>query len=85
MATMDEYARLKRQYRRSDPTEALAAFRRRRAETLLVLQRLTPGQWQRGGVHTGRGRLTIAAFAAALAGHDDNHIDQLRRALLGQS
>jgi hypothetical protein len=75
---------VERQYRRNDPAEALTAFARRRTETLVVLDRLTPGQWQRAGVHTGRGRLTIADFAASLAGHDDNHVAQLRRALLGQ-
>ena len=76
---------LERQYHHSEPVGALAAFRRRREETLVVLQRLTPEQWERAGVHTGRGRMTIAEFAAALAGHDDNHIDQLRRALQGKA
>jgi hypothetical protein len=70
-----------RQYRRSDPREALRAFGRRRGEVLALLRSLSPGEWQRVGIHPARGRLTLADWAASLAGHDDNHLDQLGRAL----
>jgi len=74
-----------RQYRRSnDPREALAAFARRRGETALLLERLGPGEWQRGGLHPARGRITIADYAVALASHDANHLAQLHRALAGR-
>ncbi len=73
-----------RQYLRNDTREALAAFRRRRAEVLTLLRSLSRGEWERGGVHLGRGRLTLADWVASLAAHDDNHIDQLRRALEGR-
>ena len=47
---------------------------------------LDPDRWAlERQYHTGRGRMTIADFAASLAGHDDNHIDQLRRALQGKA
>lgn len=74
-----------RQYLRNDASEALAAFRTRRAETLTFLKKLAPGQWQRGGAHATRGRLTLGDFVTLMASHDDNHLDQLRRALEGKA
>lgn len=73
-----------RQYLRHDARGALAAFRRRRTEVLALLRSLAPAEWQRGGVHLGRGRLTIADWVASLTAHDDNHLDQLGRALEGR-
>jgi hypothetical protein len=73
-----------RQYLRQDPAQALAAFRRRREETLELLEGLSPEQWQRAGVSATRGRMTVEDFVALMAWHDDNHLDQLRRALAGR-
>ena len=73
-----------RQYLRCDAGEAIEAFRRRREENLAVLRALTPDQWKRGGTHPQRGRLTFDDFAALMAWHDDNHLDQLERALAGK-
>jgi hypothetical protein len=70
-----------RQYLRNDVGEALAAFRRRREETLAHLAALSPEQRRRGGIHPRRGRLTVADLVSDLARHDDDHLDQLRRAL----
>ncbi len=66
-------------------TEALATFRGRRDETLAHLRGLTPEQWQRGGIHPRRGRMTVGDFVTMMAWHDDNHLDQLRRALDGRA
>ena len=74
-----------RQYLRNDTRAALAAFQRRRAEVLELLRSLAAGEWQRGGIHLNRGRLTLADWVARLAAHDDNHIAQLRRALEGRT
>jgi hypothetical protein len=74
-----------RQYLRNDAAEALAAFRKRRQESVDFLRRLTPAQWQRGGIHPTRGRMTIDDFLTLMAWHDDNHLDQLRRALDGRA
>ena len=74
-----------RQYLRNDATQALAAFRRRREESLVLLRSLGPEHWQRGCLHPTRGRLTIDAFVTILTWHDDNHLDQLRRALEGKA
>jgi hypothetical protein len=73
-----------RQYSRSDGREALAAFRRKRDETLKFLGTLTPGQRQRAGIRGDR-RITIDEFVSVMAWHDDNHLDQLKRALEGRS
>jgi hypothetical protein len=73
-----------RQYRRHDAATALAHFRRRRGESLETLIALSPEQWQRGGEHPARGRVTIDLLAALMAWHDDNHLAQLTRALEGR-
>jgi hypothetical protein len=73
-----------RQYRRNDAGEALQSFRTRRDESLRFLRGLRPDQWDRGGIHATRGRMTIKDFAGLIAWHDDNHLDQLKRALQGQ-
>ena len=72
------------QYSRSDPTRALAAFSRRRSETVALLNSLTDAQWLRCGIHPQRGRVNLGYWVASLASHDDNHLDQLKRALDGR-
>jgi DinB family protein len=73
-----------RQYLRNDAAEAVAAFRKRRQETLELLGKLTPVQWDKGGIHPVRGRITLDGFLTLMAWHDDNHLDQLQRALDGR-
>ena len=72
-----------RQYLRNDAAEALATFRRLREGTLAHLTVLSLEQWYRGGIHPRRGRVTVEDFVIEMAWHDDNHLDQLRRALAG--
>jgi hypothetical protein len=75
-----------RQYLRHDAGAALAAFARRRADTLAFLRGLARDDWQRAGVHTdSRGRRTLDDFLGVMSWHDDNHLDQLRRALDGRA
>jgi hypothetical protein len=73
-----------RQYLRNDTDEALAALRKRREETLAFLRRLTPEQWKRGSLHVTLGRMTFDDWVALIAAHDDNHLNQLSRALQGR-
>jgi len=73
-----------RQYGRHDAAEALATFQMRRDETLKYLRGLAVAQWERGGIHATRGRMTVVDFVALMAWHDDNHLDQLKRALQGK-
>ena len=73
-----------RQYLATDTELALAAFRRRRAETLELFERLAPAEWDKGAIHPVAGRLTLDAFVTVIAWHDDNHLEQLARALQGR-
>ena len=83
-ASADRWAE-ERQYLRNDAAEAVGAFRQRREETLATLRALTPEQWNKGGIHPVRGRMTLDTFLALMAWHDDNHLDQLARALAGRA
>ena len=75
---------LDRQYIRCDAGEAIDAFRARRRETLEIFRALTPEQWKRGGIHPQHGRMTFDNFLSIMAWHDDNHLDQIGRALAGK-
>ena len=73
-----------RQYLRNDIGEALAAFRRRREESLAFLRGLVPEQWERSAIHPTHGRMTIDDFVTLETWHDENHLEQLRRGLAGR-
>jgi len=83
-STPDRWAE-ERQYLRNDVGAALAAFRRRREETLAFLRGLTPEQWDRGALHPTRGRMTIDDFVTLETWHDENHLEQLKRGLAGRA
>jgi hypothetical protein len=74
-----------RQYARHHPGAAWDAFGRRRDDTLAVLRAVPPDDWTRAGHHAVHRRLTIDRLVALIAWHDDNHVDQLRRAVDGKS
>src|SRR5262249_43073015 len=82
--TPDRWAE-ERQYLRNDIGEALAAFRRRREESLAFLPGLTPEQWDRSAIHPTRGRMTIDDFVTLEPWHDENHLEQLKRGLAGRT
>jgi uncharacterized damage-inducible protein DinB len=63
------------------PQDALAMFRLLREANLRVFVHLTPEQWQRHGVHSERGKLTVRDLCCHMAAHDINHIEQVRRIL----
>jgi len=73
-----------RQYARHHAGAAWDAFGRRRDETLALLRGLTPAQWARSGHHHRWRHMTIDHLVSLMAWHDDNHLDQLRRALKGE-
>ena len=73
-----------RRYQQADAAEAVAEFRRRRAETLRLARALGAEQWKRSGV-VGTNPMTLDALAALWAWHDDNHLDQAKRALEGKA
>lgn len=63
------------------PHESLALFRLLRNVNLQFLQQITSDQWECFGVHVERGRITIRDLTVHMAGHDANHIEQIRRIL----
>ena len=83
-ATADRWAD-ERQYARQHIGIAWQAFSHRRDETLELLRGLDAAAWQRAGRHARRGRLTVDALVALMAWHDDNHLDQVARALDGRA
>lgn len=58
--------------------ESLELFRLLRGVNLQLLRQLTPAQWKCSGIHAERGRITVRDLAAHMAGHDANHLDQIR-------
>ena len=73
-ATMGNYAA-------RDPQESLALFRLLRKANLEFLSAVSAEQWECFGVHAERGRITVRDLAAHMAGHDVNHIEQIRKIL----
>ena len=61
--------------------EALEMFRLLRQANLRLHRSLSPEQWQAYGVHAERGRITVHELASHMAGHDLNHVEQIRRIL----
>lgn len=63
------------------PQESLALFRLLRSANLQFLQQLAAEQWECLGIHSERGRITVRDLARHMAGHDANHVEQIRRIL----
>jgi DinB superfamily len=76
----DLWARLGN-YRSWTPGEALGMFGLLREANLRMLRYLTPQQWDLHGMHAERGPITVRDLARHMAGHDCNHIDQIRSIL----
>lgn len=76
----DQWAQLGH-YASWNPKEALELFRLLRDANLRMLARLSSEEWQKFGVHAERGKITVSDLARHMAGHDMNHIDQIRRIL----
>jgi len=74
-----------RQYLRNDAFKALNAFRGRRKDTIEFLKTLKPEDLDRTGIHPRLGPRTLGELIESLAGHDTNHLDQLKRSLAGEA
>lgn len=71
-----------RSYKSADFRTALASFTTFRAQTVLELTKLTPQQWQRSGLHTELGQITIYAQTVHHVAHDAIHCAQIARQLV---
>ena len=78
----DLWARLGN-YEARPPQDSLALFRLLRKANLQFLEKLSEQQWECCGIHAERGRITVRELAAHMAGHDANHVEQIRRILAG--
>jgi hypothetical protein len=76
----DKWARMG-EYESADPNKSLRLFTLLRESNLRMLRRLTPEEWQRHGIHAERGRISVQDLARHMAGHDMNHVDQIRKIL----
>lgn len=68
-------------YEKRDPRKSFARFCALRENNLALLKSLTPEQWEHHGMHAERGKETVAHIARMMAGHDINHLGQMKRIL----
>lgn len=61
--------------------EAVHLFRLLRNTNLRMLRSLTSEDWMCYGEHAERGRITVRSLAIHMAGHDLNHLEQIRSRL----
>lgn len=62
-----------------EPAEAFAAFSAFRKWNLILLEQSLPGAADRPVTHPERGAMTFQTIVETMAGHDLNHLAQLRR------
>jgi 5-formyltetrahydrofolate cyclo-ligase len=69
----------------SDLATLLDVFERARADVVRILETVDSAGWQRDGVSPSRGPLSVEAYAASMAEHDTEHLQQIQdvRATLG--
>jgi hypothetical protein len=67
------------QYASRKPDESLQVFRLLREANLRMFEQLTPEEQQRRAVHSERGPMTVLDLARQIAGHDLNHLEQIRK------
>ncbi len=70
-------------YAKQDPALSIEAFRVTRERTLRLLKTLPRAMWDFYGMHSERGKETVRRVTEMIAGHDVNHLDQIRRILHG--
>jgi hypothetical protein len=65
-------------YARRKPSQALETFRRIRAENFELLKGLAPEAFERAGVHSDDGPMTLKQLLQGYAEHAESHAAQLR-------
>jgi uncharacterized damage-inducible protein DinB len=66
-------------YEDSDPAESLQTFGVLRRDNIRLIERATPEDLQRVGVHSERGEESVAYLCRLYAGHDLSHLRQVVR------
>jgi len=68
-------------YASRSPEDSVSMFRLIRGANLQFLSKLSAEQWECFGIHAERGHITVRDLAVHMAGHDANHIEQIRKIL----
>jgi DinB superfamily len=68
-------------YEKRDPHKDLIQLRVLREANLALLETLIPEQWKQFGIHSERGQESIEHIVRMIAGHDLNHIQQIKHIL----
>jgi len=68
-------------YSSRNPQDSLQQFRLLRQTNLRMFDTLTPEEWQRHGIHTERGPMSVTDLTVQIAGHDINHVAQIKTIL----
>jgi hypothetical protein len=71
-------------YDRRDPRKSVALFRALREANLALLKSLEREQWKLCGLHSERGPETIEHIVRMFAGHDINHLRQIKKILVSK-
>jgi hypothetical protein len=71
------------QYAKHDPALSLQAYLLTRERNVRLLKSLSPELWKRHGLHSERGKETVYRVAQMMAGHDINHMRQIKGILKG--
>lgn len=66
-------------YESRNPQESLHLFTLLRVANLRMFDKLTEEEWQHTGVHAERGPTTVRDLTRQIAGHDLNHLEQVKR------
>ena len=66
-------------YAGRDPKVSLETFRVLRENNVRMLKALPKSLWDNHGMHSERGRETVARLVKMFAGHDLNHLEQVER------
>jgi DinB superfamily len=61
--------------------DSLQLFRLLRESNVAMFSRLSEKEWQSHGVHGERGPMTVRSLFEHMAGHDLNHLEQIKRIL----
>jgi hypothetical protein len=71
-------------YAKHDAALSFEAYKVNRERTVRLLKSLPRGMWENYGMHSERGKETVTRVTEMMAGHDINHLDQIRRILKGK-
>jgi len=66
-------------YEDRDPKQSLKVFRVLRENNMSLLETVPRKLWENHGMHSERGKETIAHIVRMFAGHDLNHLQQVER------